>query len=118
MLIFCLNVLPDDVDLLRRVRVYCSLCPDDYNRDTLYLLDHDPQCQVVIATVAFTNGFNSKSLLDSLSLAMPQTVDQYWQQKGRIRGIQDVIGRGVLFVSSCTIKSAVKALKGESSQNS
>lgn len=45
-------------------------------------MDEDPECQVVIATVAFANGLNVKALLDSISLGIPDTVDQLRQQEG------------------------------------
>ncbi|KAJ7870041.1 hypothetical protein B0H14DRAFT_3440256 [Mycena olivaceomarginata] len=45
--------------------MYHSLCPPAYNEETTYLIDNDPQCQIVISTVAFTNGINARKLLDS-----------------------------------------------------
>jgi hypothetical protein len=45
------------------------------NEEILRLLDEDPECQVVIATIAFANGLNVKAILDSISLGIPDTVD-------------------------------------------
>ncbi|KAJ7686951.1 hypothetical protein B0H17DRAFT_1203965 [Mycena rosella] len=62
--------------------MYHSLRSTSENEEILRLLDEDPECQVVIATIAFANGLNVKSLLDSISLGFPDTVDQLWQEKG------------------------------------
>ncbi|KAJ7125422.1 P-loop containing nucleoside triphosphate hydrolase protein, partial [Mycena epipterygia] len=69
---------------LRRVQMYHSLRSSEDNEEILRLLDEDPSCQIVIATIAFANGLNVKALLDSLSLGFPDTVDQLWQEKGRV----------------------------------
>ncbi|KAF9558297.1 hypothetical protein CPC08DRAFT_667731, partial [Agrocybe pediades] len=59
---------PAGADKLSRIRIYHSICPPEYNQETVRLLDTDPQLQIVISTVAFSNGLNAKALLDSLSL--------------------------------------------------
>ncbi|THU96621.1 hypothetical protein K435DRAFT_594534, partial [Dendrothele bispora CBS 962.96] len=67
--VYLLSFLDDsNPAALRRMRVYHSMCSDKYNTQTLNMLDNDPICQVVIATVAFANGINVRSLLDSISL--------------------------------------------------
>jgi hypothetical protein len=35
------------------------------NEEAIRLLEEDPHCQPVFATVTFTNGLNVKSLIDS-----------------------------------------------------
>ncbi|KAJ7282337.1 hypothetical protein C8J57DRAFT_1433093 [Mycena rebaudengoi] len=61
---------------LRRVQMYHSLRFFEDNEEILKLMDEDPLCQVVIATIAFSNGLNIKALLDSISLGFPDSVDQ------------------------------------------
>ena len=111
-----------DVNPLRRFRPYFSMCPDDYNERTLFLLDNDPYCQIVIATVAFTNGINSKHLLDSLSLLPANTLDLILQEKGcggwsgNTFIIEDGVttaARGVIFLPKRMIKAVEKALAGK-----
>ncbi|THU79306.1 hypothetical protein K435DRAFT_562818, partial [Dendrothele bispora CBS 962.96] len=75
-----------DTTALLRMRVYHSMCSDNlkYNAQTLDMLDNDPICQVVIATVAFANGINVCSLLDSISLGTSSSFNLTWQEKGRV----------------------------------
>jgi hypothetical protein len=56
--------------------MYHSLRSFEDNEEILKLMDEDPLCQVVIATIAFSNGLNIKALLDSISLGFPDSVDQ------------------------------------------
>jgi superfamily II DNA helicase RecQ len=77
--------------------MYHSLRSVEDNEEILWLLEEDPLCQVVIATIAFANGLNVKSLLDSLSMGMPPTADQLWQEKGRVGRDPDTAARGVFF---------------------
>ena len=44
---------------LRRVQMYHSLRSSEDNEEILRLLEDDPLCQVVIATVAFSNWLNT-----------------------------------------------------------
>ncbi|KAJ7729326.1 P-loop containing nucleoside triphosphate hydrolase protein [Mycena metata] len=71
-------------DKLRRTRMYTSLCPAEYNQETLRLLKDDPYFQIVIATVAFSNGINATTLDDSITLSFPVTGDNAWQNGGRV----------------------------------
>ncbi|KAJ7266413.1 P-loop containing nucleoside triphosphate hydrolase protein, partial [Mycena haematopus] len=82
--IYLWNSLPVGPDRLRRIQMYHSLRSFEDNEEILRLMDEDPRCQVVIATIAFANGLNVKALLDSLSLGFPNTLDQLWQEKGRV----------------------------------
>jgi ATP-dependent helicase YprA (DUF1998 family) len=84
------------------------------NEEILRLLDEDPECQVVIATIAFANGLNVKSLLDSISLGFPDTVDQLWQEKGRVGRNPDTSARGVVLFQPSALTAAQKQLAGES----
>ncbi|KAJ7811698.1 hypothetical protein B0H14DRAFT_2606351 [Mycena olivaceomarginata] len=49
---------------LRHVKMYHSLWTAKDNQQILADLENNPYCQLVIATVAFSNGLNVKSLLD------------------------------------------------------
>ncbi|KAJ7815090.1 hypothetical protein B0H14DRAFT_3476497 [Mycena olivaceomarginata] len=62
--IWCLQ--PSTANKFCCVRMYHSRCPPAYNEETISLLDNDPQCQIIISTVAFTNGINVRKLLDSI----------------------------------------------------
>ncbi|KAF9549601.1 hypothetical protein CPC08DRAFT_699473 [Agrocybe pediades] len=73
---------PAGADKLSRVRIYHNICPPEYNQETVRLLNTDPQLQIVISTVAFSNGLNAKALLDSLSLGLGSTFNESWQEKG------------------------------------
>ncbi|KAJ7601484.1 P-loop containing nucleoside triphosphate hydrolase protein [Mycena rosella] len=50
--------LPLGPHRLRRIKMYHSLRSTSENEEILRLLDEDPECQVVIATIAFANGLN------------------------------------------------------------
>ncbi|PPR04699.1 hypothetical protein CVT26_015024 [Gymnopilus dilepis] len=101
---------PDGSDKLRRVRIYHSVCPADYNKETIQLLETDPQLQIVVSTVAFSNGLNAKTLLDSLSLGFGSTFNETWQEKGRVGRDPETIGRGVIFAPRRIIKEATSYL--------
>ncbi|THU79215.1 hypothetical protein K435DRAFT_698376, partial [Dendrothele bispora CBS 962.96] len=79
---FLWNHVPTGASPLNRMRMYHSLCTEEYNRETFHLVDNDPELQVVIATVAFTQGINRKKILDSISFNFPATLDEFWQAKG------------------------------------
>jgi hypothetical protein len=94
--------------------MYHSLCPPAYNEETIYLIDNDPLCQIIISTVAFTNGINAKKLLDSISLGFAKTVDLMWQEKGRVGREPETVARGVVLVQLSSISAAIKQLEGSS----
>ncbi|KAJ6524201.1 P-loop containing nucleoside triphosphate hydrolase protein [Mycena capillaripes] len=109
--------LPPGPHRLRRIQIYSrnpnSLRSFEDNEEILRLLDEDPQCQVVIATVAFSNGLNVKSLLDSISLGFPDTVDQLWQEKGRVGRNPDTAARGVVLYQPSSLLAAQKQIAGQ-----
>ncbi|SJL13507.1 uncharacterized protein ARMOST_16951 [Armillaria ostoyae] len=109
---------PSGVNHLRRVRMYHSLCPPTYNTDTLRLLDEDPYCQIVIATIAFANGINVKTLLDSITIGWSDTLAITWQEKGRVGRDDKSDGRGVCLVPKSTFKAAKNHLNGNTSKSS
>ncbi|KAJ7754308.1 P-loop containing nucleoside triphosphate hydrolase protein [Mycena maculata] len=74
------------------------------------LIRDEPDCQVVVATIAFGQGFNIRVLLDSLMLGVPKTVAQTLQQAGRVVRDQISNGRAVVFVQSTAYKAAEKYL--------
>ncbi|KAJ7630263.1 P-loop containing nucleoside triphosphate hydrolase protein, partial [Roridomyces roridus] len=88
--------LPPGPRRLRWIKMYQSLRSTEENKAILQSLDEDPECQVAVATVASANGLNVKSLLDSISLGFPETVDQLWQEKGRVGRNPDTVARGIV----------------------
>ncbi|KAJ7774508.1 hypothetical protein DFH07DRAFT_732431, partial [Mycena maculata] len=66
--IYLIRLLPPGPRRLKRVRLYHAMCWPEENKETIRLIRDDPLCQIVIATIAFGQGFNVKSLLDSLML--------------------------------------------------
>ncbi|KAJ7809980.1 hypothetical protein B0H13DRAFT_2384850 [Mycena leptocephala] len=91
--------------------MYHSLRSTEDN-EILRLLDEDPECQIVIATIAFANGLNVKALLDSISLGIPDTVDQLVQEKGRVGRDSETAARGVVLFQPSTLAAAQKQLEG------
>ncbi|KAF8888939.1 hypothetical protein CPB84DRAFT_1624965, partial [Gymnopilus junonius] len=79
-LLWCLQ--PARTNKLHQVYVYHSICPPEYNKETIQHLDTDPDLQIVIATVAFSNGLNAKSFLHSLFFGFGITFNESWQEKG------------------------------------
>lgn len=112
--IYLWNALPEGVDRLRRIQMYHSLRSSEDNEKILRLLDEDPRCQVVIATVAFSNGLNVKSLLDSVCLGMPDTVDEAWQDIGRVGRDPETAARGVILYQPSALAQAEKQVSGMS----
>jgi superfamily II DNA helicase RecQ len=112
--VYIWRLQPPTADKFRRVRMYHSLCPAAYNDETIHLIDNDPQCQIVICTVAFTNGINARKLLDSISLGFAKTVDIMWQEKGRVGREPETVARGVVLVQLSSISAAMKQLEGSS----
>lgn len=94
------------MDKLNQARVYHSICPPDYNKKTIELLETDPRLQIVISTVAFSNGLNAKSLLNSLSLGFGSTFKESWQEKGHVGRNPDTIRRGIIFLHRQVLKDA------------
>ncbi|KAJ7895792.1 hypothetical protein B0H13DRAFT_2523610 [Mycena leptocephala] len=108
--IYLLRLLPPGPQRLRRVRLYHAMCWEDENEQTVRMIRDEPDCPVVVATVAFGQGFNIRVLLDSLMLGVPKTVAQTLQQAGRVVRDQVSNGRAVVFVQSTAYKSAAKYL--------
>ncbi|KAJ7315512.1 P-loop containing nucleoside triphosphate hydrolase protein [Mycena albidolilacea] len=106
--------LPPGPHRLRRLKMYHSLRSVKENEEILRLLDEDPECQVIIATVAFANGLNAKSLLDSLSVGCADTVDQIVQEKGRVGRDPETAARGVVFYQPSSLTAAETQLAGSS----
>ncbi len=110
--VYLWSMEPDHADHMRRVRMYFSLSSDEYNRETIRLLNDDSYCQVVIATVAFANGINCRTLLDSISIGAAKTLDQIWQEKGRVARILELAGHSVVLVQPSDLKAAEKLING------
>ncbi|KAJ6549749.1 P-loop containing nucleoside triphosphate hydrolase protein [Mycena capillaripes] len=110
--------LPPGLHRLRRLKMYHSLRSAEENEEILQLLDEDAECQVVIATIAFANGLNVKTLLDSISVGFPDTVDQLWQEKGRVGRDTETAARGVVLFQPSALAAAAKQLAGPSNVDS
>ncbi|KAJ7857845.1 hypothetical protein B0H14DRAFT_3085158 [Mycena olivaceomarginata] len=95
---------------LRRVKMYHSLRTAEDNQQILADLENDPHCQLVIATVAFSNGLNVKSLLDSISMDVPETVDKLCQDQGRVGRDPTTFARGIVLYQPSTLLAAEKQL--------
>ncbi|KAJ7886282.1 hypothetical protein B0H13DRAFT_1562878, partial [Mycena leptocephala] len=81
--VYIWRMQPPCADKMRRVRMYHSLCRPEYNEETICLIQEDPGCQIILATIAFSNGINARTLLDSITLAFSSTIDILSQEKGR-----------------------------------
>ena len=44
---------------------FFAICPSEYNEETIHLIKTDSCFRMIIATVAFSNELNAKTLLDS-----------------------------------------------------
>ena len=102
--IWCLQ--PDGANKLIWAWVYHSICPADYNKQTIDLLETEPHLQIVVSIVAFSNGLNAKSLLDSLSLGFGSTFNESWQEKGHVGKDSNTIRQGIIFAHHSVIKDA------------
>lgn len=103
---------PAGINHFCHVRMYHSLCSDNYNQQTLLLLDNDPMTLIVITSVTFTNGINIRSLLDSISITFPKTLDQAWQQEGHVRRNKEDMCRGIILVLKTDFSKAEKTILG------
>ncbi|KZP20923.1 hypothetical protein FIBSPDRAFT_1044497 [Athelia psychrophila] len=99
--IYCMRVLPGGAEKMARVKMYHSLLDPEENEETLRLLEEDPDCQI-----AFANGLNIKTLLDSISLGVGDTMDQMWQEKGRVGRDPSSQARGVILVQQSVLAAA------------
>ncbi|KAJ6578365.1 hypothetical protein B0H19DRAFT_882876, partial [Mycena capillaripes] len=71
--VYIWRLQPACADKMRRTRMYHSLCPPEYNEETIRRIDEDPECQIILATIAFSNGINATGILDSISLGFSST---------------------------------------------
>ncbi|KAL0566094.1 hypothetical protein V5O48_015923 [Marasmius crinis-equi] len=98
--------IPEGKSPLRRMRMFHSLCSDEYNRQTFRLMDDDPELQVLIATMAFTMGINCRLILDSISWNFPSSLDDFWQTKGRAGRSALVVCWGIVLVPPSITKAS------------
>ncbi|KAF5353124.1 hypothetical protein D9758_008808 [Tetrapyrgos nigripes] len=85
---------------------------DKYNADTLNMLENNQNCQIIIATVAFTNGISMQMLLDSISLGLASSLNIIWQEKGHAGCNPESLAQGIVLVSPTAIKNAEKYIEG------
>jgi len=114
---YCGRWLAPGEDWFRRIRTYHALYSAEHNEATLDDMINDDECQVVIATVAFANGLNVKTILDSISLGVGDSIEQTWQQTGRAGQMRGTLARGVMLVQLAVITTAAAHVKGKSSLN-
>jgi hypothetical protein len=57
-------------DWFQRIRTYHGLYSAEHNEVILDNMMNDDECQVIIATMAFANGHNIKTILDNISLGV------------------------------------------------
>ncbi|KAJ7464089.1 P-loop containing nucleoside triphosphate hydrolase protein [Mycena latifolia] len=113
--VYLFRLLPPGPRRLRRVRLYHAMCWPEENEKTVALIRDDPLCQIIVATVAFGQGFNVKSLLDSIQLGVPKTVAQALQQGGRVGRNPLTTGRTDIFAQASAYTAAEKYLKARNS---
>ncbi|KAJ6448023.1 hypothetical protein C8R45DRAFT_791971, partial [Mycena sanguinolenta] len=102
---------PASADKKRRTRMYHSGCSAEYNEETIRMVLEDPLCQIILCTIAFSNGINARTLLDCITVGFHFTIDILWQQMGRVGRQEDTRARGTLLIQQSTITLAEKYLK-------
>jgi superfamily II DNA helicase RecQ len=112
---YCGCRLAPGEDWFRRIRTYHALYSAEHNEATLDDMINDDECQVIIATVAFANGLNVKTILDSISLGVGDSIEQTWQQMGRAGRMRGTLARGVMLAQPAVITTAAARVKGKSS---
>ncbi|KAJ6505453.1 P-loop containing nucleoside triphosphate hydrolase protein [Mycena sanguinolenta] len=100
------------VDRFRRVRPYHALCSSRYNEQTIHLMDNDPLCQIIVSTVAFSHGINSRKLQDTVSLGFAKTLAEQLQRNGRAVRQEGEMGRSIVLVQLSSTSAALKQLNG------
>ncbi|KAK6975061.1 P-loop containing nucleoside triphosphate hydrolase protein [Favolaschia claudopus] len=110
--VYIWRIQPSTADKFRRVRMYDSLCPAKYNEETIRLMENDPGCQIIVATIALSNGINCLSLLDSVLLTAPKSLNNGVQHLGRGARKEESLGRGVFLVQLSSLTAATKQLNG------
>ncbi|KAK6987803.1 P-loop containing nucleoside triphosphate hydrolase protein [Favolaschia claudopus] len=116
-LLYLWKCLPPGPHRLRRLQMYHSLRSYEDNEAILRWLDEDPECQVVIATIAFANGLNIRALLDSITLGFPENIDQLWQEAGRVGRSPETMSRAMVLYQPRSLAAAEKQLAGPSPAN-
>lgn len=67
---------------------------------------------MVIATIALAQGFNVKTLIDSIQLGIATTLNQLVQQEGRVGRDLVTLARGIVLAQAKVIESADIYMKG------
>lgn len=111
---FLWDYIPAQYNRLRRMRMYHSVCPDDYNQETFDLIDSDPYLQLVIGTPAIRQGINRKKVLDSIFFRFPPSLDDFVQGAGRSGRSLDMRCRAIALVSAKTLRRAEETTDGMS----
>ncbi|KAF8205450.1 hypothetical protein K438DRAFT_2096825 [Mycena galopus ATCC 62051] len=106
--IWCLQ--PASADKMCRTCMYTSLCSPEYNEETIRVIDNNPHCQIILATVAFANGINAKALLDSVLVGLSGSLDLMVQKLSWVGQDNNTQARGVVLIQKSTLKLAQKTL--------
>ena len=96
---------------MARVQLYHALCWSEEDEETTRLLREDPRTQIVIATIAFGQGINVKTLVDSIQLGFPVSLDQEEQQRGCVGQDLTTPAHGILLFQPSAAVAAEKYLK-------
>ncbi|ESK81745.1 atp-dependent dna helicase [Moniliophthora roreri MCA 2997] len=105
------DCLPEDADHLCVMRMYHSLCPDEYNDKMFRLVDDNSYLQVVIATAGFGQGVSQKKLLDSILWGAANTLDMQIQRNSHIGRDEADKGQAIIVMPTKVVTQAEKFLK-------
>jgi superfamily II DNA helicase RecQ len=111
--IYLIRMLPPGPQRINRIRLYHAMCWPEQNVQTVDALRDDPDCQIVIATIAFGQGFNVRSLLDSILLGVPSTADLTEQERGRAGRDLIQLARGIVLYQPRARADAIKYMRGQ-----
>lgn len=106
--------LPATPERHTRVRLYHALCWDEENEETVRLLREECRTQAVVATVAFGQGMNIKTVVDVIILGKPDTVEILAQYMGRAGRDGFTISRGIVLAPADLYRDAKKFVLCES----
>ncbi|KAH7914697.1 ATP-dependent DNA helicase RecQ [Hygrophoropsis aurantiaca] len=105
------STLPPGDSRRRRVRVWSSITPADYNAETLRLFREDPDTCCIVATVAFGMGMNLRNVINSVNVGVPKTGNLWIQQNGRAGRDLDMYAVGHTYVERSVMKKVKESLR-------
>ncbi|KAF9231106.1 P-loop containing nucleoside triphosphate hydrolase protein [Melanogaster broomeanus] len=103
------NLLTNDPDRTKRLRLFNAVNDKSYNDETLALWQKpNPAVQVIVATSILSVGIDAPTFDDVIVFGEPPDVDEFVQDYGRLRFMKSVSPRAFLYV---TKKAHTKAEK-------